>query len=63
MQTPRCISDTEPRLLQASQRPHLIATPSNTAPALGRAFPTAFFQPEQAVTVPIIKPKLPGSDP
>ncbi|CAD0265525.1 hypothetical protein DENIT_60346 [Pseudomonas veronii] len=25
-------------------------------------FPTAFFQPEQAVTVPIIKPKLPGSD-
>jgi len=25
-------------------------------------FPTAFFQREQAVTVPIIKPKLPGSD-
>ncbi|RAG99153.1 hypothetical protein DJ480_29325 [Pseudomonas sp. Leaf98] len=62
MQTPRCVRHTELMLSQASQLPHLIVTQSDTFPTLTPVVSTTFFQPEQAVTVPIIKPKPPGSD-
>ncbi|QHD06631.1 hypothetical protein PspR76_13260 [Pseudomonas sp. R76] len=42
MQTPRCISDTEPMLSQASQLPHLIDPRLKTLPALGQPLKQPF---------------------